>query len=261
MQNMRFILNSALVLLLAYGNFVYNVVQGRSLADIKKSGVLRVAVDGNTPGFNYHDKGKLTGLEVDLTQLIADRMDLKVEWTVQPFNTLLIGIKQDRFDLIADSHTITPQRMQIVDFIKPHYCTGAYIITKPGGPLTAAELNGKVVAVAVGTVYYDKLTTIPNIKKIMTVPSESDGLLALVNDRADAWVAQRAIAEHGNASLPQKTELVFGEMILPQTNAFVVAKGNAELKSAIDAELESIIQDGTYAKLIPHYISEDICCK
>ncbi len=249
------------VIALVCFSLIYSIADARSLAEIKKSGVLKVAVDGNTPGFNFYKNGVLTGLEVDLAQDIAARMGLKVEWTVQPFNTLLIALRQDRFDLIADSHTITPQREKLVDFLQPHYCSGSNIITKSGGPLTANDLKNKTVSVAVGTVYYDKLTTIPGIKQIMTVPSESDGFMALLNNRSDAWVTQKSMAVSAIDSSPHKNELVIGDVILNQINAMVIAKGNTELQDALNREMQAAMTDGTYAKLMQQYVHEDICCR
>ena len=80
---------------------VIPIAIARSISEIKQSGVLKVAVDGMTPLFNYYNKDELTGFEVDLAKEIAKKLGFKIEWTVQPFNTLLIGIQQDRFDLIA----------------------------------------------------------------------------------------------------------------------------------------------------------------
>ena len=248
-----------LILICCY--FISPTISARTLDEITKSGILKVAVDGNTPGFNYYVNGKLTGLEVDLAQAIAERMHLKIEWTVQPFNTLLIGLRQDRFDLIAGSHTINQQRAQLVDFIDPHYCNGANIVTKNGGPCSAAQLRNKTVSVAVGTVYYDKLTTIPGIKKIMTVPSENDGFMALLNNRADAWVTEKPMATSALNASPRKNELIIGDEILYQVNAMTVAKGNTELKKAVNKQLHAIITSGAYAKLMQQYFGEDISCR
>lgn len=247
--------------LLAILFFVSSPIYARNLAAIKQSGVLKVAVDGNTPGFNYYANGKLTGLEVDLAQAIATRLGLKIEWTVQPFNSLLIALQQDRFDLIAGSHTVTLQRQQLVDFINPHYCNGANIVTKVGGPKTALELRNKTVSVAVGTVYFDKLTTINGIKKIMTLPGENDGFMALINNRADAWVTEKPMAISAINSSPLKNQLIIGDEILYQVNAMTVKKGNKELQDAINKELLAVMADGTYGKLMQQYFGEDISCK
>ncbi|HSX19750.1 MAG TPA: transporter substrate-binding domain-containing protein, partial [Gammaproteobacteria bacterium] len=54
--------------------FSSNIVQARQWSEIKKSGVIKVAVDGMTPAFNFYKDGKLSGFEVDLAQAIADRL-------------------------------------------------------------------------------------------------------------------------------------------------------------------------------------------
>jgi polar amino acid transport system substrate-binding protein len=235
-------------------------LQARTLDEIKKAGVIKIAADGQTPPFNYYKGKDLVGWEVDLGNEIAKRLEVKAEWVVQPFNTLLIAIKEDRFDLIATSHAKTAKRAAVVDFLAPHYCTGAMIVSKEGGPKTVAELKGKVVVTPVGTVYYDKLKTIPGIKEVRTVLSETDGLQNLLAGRADAWVTEMFVAKEG-IKAHKEARLGLGENILPQENAMVVAKGNVSLKGAADKILKDIVKDGTYFKLMKKYFDENIECK
>lgn len=77
---------------------------------------------------------KLTGFEVTLAEALAKELGLKVEWTTQPFDNLLIGLQQDRYDFVIASHGITPQRAKAVDFSNPHYCTGARLSPSPAAP-------------------------------------------------------------------------------------------------------------------------------
>jgi polar amino acid transport system substrate-binding protein len=67
------------------------LTEARMLDEIRKSGSLKIAVDGSTPGFNYFEGKKLTGFEVELAEEIAKNMGLKVEWIVQPFNSSKSG--------------------------------------------------------------------------------------------------------------------------------------------------------------------------
>lgn len=231
----------------------------RTLSEIKKSGVLRVAVDGATPSFNFYRGKELVGFEIDLIQEFVSKLGLKVEWTVQPFNTLLVAIGQDRFDLIATSHAITPARSKVVDFIDPHYCTGAVIVSRPGGPKTEKDLNGKVVVVAVGTVYFDYLKTLPSIKETRTVPDETSGLQNLLGERADAWVTEQFVAYGALKAHPDKN-LILGDRLITQINAMAVAKGNAELQKIINQELHSVLKNGVYKKLSQKYFDRDIRC-
>lgn len=236
------------------------IANSRTLEEIQKSGMMKIAADGATPPFNYYKGKDLVGFEVDLGNEVAKRLGVKAEWVVQPFNTLLIGVNDNRFDLIATSHAITPKRAEVVDFITPHYCTGASIVSKVGGPKTAADLKDKVVVVPVGTVYYEKLKTIPGIKEIRTVPNETDGLQNLLAGRADAWVTEKFVAKEAINS-HKDVKLQLGEVILPQQNAMVVAKGNVSLKKVVDEQLKKMLADGTYAAYDKKYFDEDIRCK
>ena len=204
---------------------ISSLAEARTLDEINKSGELRIAVDGATPGFNYYEGKKLTGFEVELAGEIGKRMGLKVEWIVQPFNSLLVAVNQDRFDLIATSFTMTPARAEVVDFIKPHYCTGSVIVSKTNGPKTASALKGKVVVVPVGTVYFDHLKALPGIQEVRTVPDEASGLQSLLGDRADAWVTEQFVAIKA-IQAHKKEGIGLGEMLQSQKNAMVVAKGN-----------------------------------
>jgi polar amino acid transport system substrate-binding protein len=186
-------------------------------------------------------------------------MGVQVQWVVQPFNTLLVAVNQDRFDLIATSFAVTPERMKAVDFVSPHYCTGATIVSKPNGPKTEKDLIGKVVVVPVGTVYSEPLKKISGIKEIRTVPNETDGLQNLLSGRADAWVTEQFVAFEA-VKKHRATRIDTGEVILKQKNAMVVAKGNSTLLETVDRELKSLLKDGTYHRLSLKYFDKDIRC-
>ncbi len=82
--------------------------EARTWAEIKKSGTVKVATEGAFPPFNLM-KGKTpTGFEVELAEALGKQLGLKVQWTVLPFDSLLIGLNQDRYDFVIASHGITP---------------------------------------------------------------------------------------------------------------------------------------------------------
>ena len=108
---------------------------------IEKSKTLRLATEGEFNPFNFYKGKELTGFEVDLANEISKKLALKQEWKTQPFAALLIGLNQDRYDLVAASHGITPERAKAVDFTNPHYCTGGVIVTKGSGPTIPTGLK------------------------------------------------------------------------------------------------------------------------
>jgi polar amino acid transport system substrate-binding protein len=231
-----------------------------SLADAKKSGVLRLASEGQYPPFNYFEKNKLTGFEIDLAEAVTKELKLKAEWKTYPFDSLLIGLKENRYDLVAASHSVTPERAKAVDFTDPEYCTGGMIVSKEGGPKTATELQGKVVAVQVGTTFVGQLQAMKGIKEVKTYPKDTDCLQNLMSGRADAWVTEKFVGLDVVKKQPG-LKLQLGETLAEEKIAMAVAKGNAELMASVNKALAKIRKNGTYARISKKYFDQDISCK
>ena len=231
-----------------------------TLDEIKAKGEIRFAIDGETPPFNYFKGKKPAGFEVELATLLAKNMKLNPVFIAQAFNTLLVGIQSNRFDVIVTSHAMTEGRKKAAQFLNPLYCTNAVLLVLPGGPKTKTEAVGKVLGTPTGTVYYDAAKKIPGIKDVMTYPAETDGIQALLMKKIDAYVTDQFVAKEALRVHADK-KLEAGEAILKQINAWVVAQGNLSLEKTVNDELEKLVKDGTFRKLSQRYFSEDIRCK
>ncbi len=129
--------------------------QARPLDAIQKEGTLRLATEGYYRPFAYFDNKQLVGFEVELAELMAQKMGLKFTWKTIAFDALLTGLQQDRWDLVISSHGITPEREKVVTFTLPHYCSGAQVIARDDSIQGAKDLDGKTVAAQTGTTYLD----------------------------------------------------------------------------------------------------------
>ncbi|GHF48461.1 polar amino acid transport system substrate-binding protein [Deinococcus metalli] len=233
--------------------------QARTWDDIKKSGTIRIATEGAFPPFNLLKGKELTGFEVDLANQLAKGLGLKVQWITQPFDNLLIGLGQDRYDFVIASHGITPERQKAVDFASPHYCTGGAIVTKPGGPMTAAALKGKSVAVQVGTTYLENVQKVPGVGAVKTFPKDTDAQAALMAGRVDAWVGDKFTGI--DLVKAQKGKLVQGALLFNERIGMAVKKGNTTLLKELNTALAKSMSDGSYAKLSTSYFGQDVRCK
>lgn len=233
--------------------------QARSWDDIKKSGTIKIATEGAFPPFNVLKGKELTGFEVELAEQLAKQLGLKVQWATQPFDNLLIGLKQDRYDFVIASHGITPKRAESVDFATPHYCTGGAIVSRPGGPKTAADLSGKTVAVQVGTTYLENVQKVSGVGDVKTFPKDTDAQAALVSGRVDAWVGDKFTAI--DLVKAQKGKLVQGSLLFNERIGMAVKKGNSGLLKELNSALTKSLSDGSYAKLSGKYFGQDVRCR
>jgi len=236
------------------------VVQARSLEEIQADGTIILATEGLNPPFNFHQGKKLTGFEVEIGEAVAKKMGLKVDWKTLSFDSLLSGLRQDRWDLVIASFGVTPQRAKAVKFTQPHYCSGAIIVSKGQKPLTVDDLNGKTVAVTSGTTNLQHVNKIPGIKNVKIFPMETDARAALLNGRVDVWVVDRFVAKSALES-GSSAGLIMGDFLFTEKVASAVKKDNSSLADAYNIALAKVMSDGTYKTISDKYMKEDISCK
>jgi len=122
------------------------------LAEIKKSGKLRVGVAEIVP-WAMHDKdGKLVGFEIDVARKLARDMGVEAEFHPDEFRYLIPDLEANRFDIIIAGFSIEARRALVVNFSEPYNVTDVTIATskKMGGELKAMEdFNKKGVKIGV----------------------------------------------------------------------------------------------------------------
>ncbi len=182
-----------------------------------------------------------------------------MQWVTQPFDNLLIGLNQDRYDFVIASHGITPERQKAVDFSNPHYCTGGAIVSKVGGPKTMADLKGKSVAVQVGTTYLENVQKVAGVGRVSTFPKDTDAQAALMAGRVDVWVGDKFSALE--VVKAQKPKLQLGDLLFQERIAMAVKKGNSSLLTQLNSGLAAVLKNGVYAKLSNQYFAQDVRCK
>jgi polar amino acid transport system substrate-binding protein len=252
-------LSRRLALVAAAGLLAVSAVQARSIEDIRRSGTIVVASEGKFAPFNFVDNGKLTGFEIDVANAIAAKLGLKVEWKTMGFDGLLVGLQQDRWDMVIASHGVTEERAKAVTFANPHYCTGGVIISKDGAIRTARDLTGKVVGVQTGTTYYDNAKKLP-LKDVRNFPQDNSARAALETGHVDAWVTDKFVGKASLAATPA-TSLKMGDFLFTEKIAAAVSKGNTGLVTEVNRALAAIMADGTYAAISKKWFNEDIRCK
>ncbi len=245
---------AALVLLVA------SATQARPVEEVRQSGKLVVATEGAFAPFNYFVGSKLTGFEVELTELVVKKMGLVLEWKALSFDALLTGLRQDRWDLAIASHGITDERARAVTFTEPHYCSGGLIVSKDPAIRAAKDLAGKIVSVQTGSTYLENVKKLTGVKEVKNFPADTDARSALVAGRADAWVSDRFVATEALRKNPS-LDLKPGELLFTERIASAVAKGNTGLAQAWSKALADTMADGSYAALSQKYFAEDVRCK
>lgn len=115
---------------------------------------LKVAVYSANVPFGYEDQnGKLTGYEVDIVNLVAERMGKKVDYASTPFHMLFSAVQSGRADFAIGTVTITPKRLESISFSQPWIDSELCLTVATKSGIDKVEgLAGKGVAAVTGSV-------------------------------------------------------------------------------------------------------------
>jgi len=98
---------------------------------ILSNGVLRVGMSGNQAPMNARNNDdQLIGLEVDLANMLAAAMEVKVQFVVKPFPELLGALEKGEVDAVMSGMTMTLERNMRAAFVGPYIVSGKSILTK-----------------------------------------------------------------------------------------------------------------------------------
>ena len=230
-----------------------------TLEGVRASGVLRLATSADFPPFNSRDGDRFTGFEVELGNLIAAKLGVRPLWVRYDFDDLLRDFPKDLYDVVVASHAITAARARTVDFTNAHYCTGGVIVTRGGGPITTRVLAGKRVGVESGSTYFGFVNKLPVQKTVRVYSASDEAALALLGGQVDATITDRFVALDLRVRNPG-ANLVTSGLLWSEAVGMAVAKGNQELRRAINVALADLIRSGEYAALSRKYFGDDIRC-
>jgi len=235
-------------------------------ADYLKSGI-DVASDIPYEPFEYEDEnGKLIGFDVDLGALISQKLGTEVRFNDAVFDTIIPNLEAGTNDIIISSMSDTLERQAKVDFVDYHIGGSQMIVAKgnPEGIVDAASLCGKTVIVQNGTIQIDlvgkmsadceaagnaaiTVTTLPDAPLMENALRAGQGDAVMM----DSLVAQGAAAKAGNGEYFE----VVNDPAAPSgyDAGFVgiaILKSNTALRDAIQAAVQSLIDDGQYSALL-----------
>ncbi|TRB22392.1 transporter substrate-binding domain-containing protein [Rhizobium rhizogenes] len=224
--------------------------------ELLEPGKLQVATEGTFAPFSMRaPDGSLDGLEIRVMKEVAKRLDLAYTPVLIKWDSLLVGLQADQYDVISASMDITPERQKKVTFANGWLESGGRIIVSKGSPIkSAADLKGKTVGALVSSTFAkiaeEKGAVVKGYK------AEADAMQDLVNGNIDATITDSIAGAYAvkNAHMPLE---MTDDYVSHIQKGFAIKKGKPELVKAINKALADMVADGTYAKLTTDLVGFD----
>lgn len=233
--------------------------------EIKDKGSVQVGTDAAYAPMEYFDTDGETiiGFDKDLGDLLATKLGVPFVFNNATFDGLITQIQSDRFDIAMTAMTDTPERQQEVDFVD-YYMSGSVMIVEAGNPEgleSVEDLCGRTIALQRGTVQDEYVATelSPSCEasgeepvEALLFDHESEAMLQIQQGRAVAGLQDYPVAVYSAEQSGGKYETV-GDQVTAAPLGIAVAKDDTELRDALQAALQSAIDDGSYAGLLDEY--------
>lgn len=229
-------------------------------ADVKASGKLIIGIDPTyAPNEYKDDAGNPIGWTVDLGNAMAAKLGLKPDYRVSGFDKIIPSINGDTFDIGLSSFTDNAERQKAVDFVN-YYEAGIQWAQQIGKSVDQANACGLTVSVQATT--YEETDELPAKSQectdagkapitILKFETQDEATNALATGRSDAMSADSPITQYAVSQQSKKIELA-GDSFDTAPYGIAVKK-NSDLTKAIQAALQSMVDDGSYKKILDNW--------
>jgi ABC-type amino acid transport substrate-binding protein len=224
-----------------------------------EEGTLTVGSDIPYAPFEFGDPPDYEGVDVDIVNAVADRLGLEVKWVKTPFDVIFRNLAQGgKFDMVASSTTITPERQKTVDFSDPYFVADQSLMVKKGSDIqTLDDVAGEIVGAQLGTTGAAYAEDETEAEEVRTYDLIDDAFQALQTEQVAAVINDCPISKYAEESKP---DLQVIEVIPTGENyGFAFQKGNDALREAVNGALEEVKQDGTYDEIFEKWLGDDPC--
>lgn len=224
---------------------------------IAKAGVLVIATSPNYPPNEFKDEaGEPIGWGIEIAAGVAAKLGLEPTFQISSFENIIPGIVGGTIDLGESSFADTPVRQEQIDFVN-YYNSGTQWASASGATVDPDNACGLIVAVQATT--KQDVAELPaksdacvaaGKEPITKLPfdTQDSAMNAVVLGQADAVTGAAPVILYGIEKTGGKLQAA-GDMAETTFYGLGVAK-NSQLVAAVQAALQSMIDDGSYQRIL-----------
>jgi len=228
--------------------------------ELRARGVLRIAVEGTYPPFNFKDPktGQLTGYDIEVANLVASKLELRPQFVPTEWTAILPALASGKVDVAISQVIITPERERAFDFSTPYTYSRFQLIVRKNERAnyrSLADFKGRTLGVRQGSVFEEEARKVKDVE-VRSYPAVPENLQDLAFGRIDALLDDSLMVSYllNNTQLPIKA----GPQVGAEARIGVaLRKGSPDTREAIDRILDAARADGTLRRLSLKWLATD----
>jgi polar amino acid transport system substrate-binding protein len=233
---------------------------------IREKGEITVSLNRGYPPFCIEKDGKVFGLDVDLANLLADYLSVKVKF-IRPekYDQQIPKLLNGESDIIIAAMTRTVERGLKVNFSAPYFEVSQAALARrdllPAGAnsyFDLLEIKGLRLGVKVGTTHEHFARELFPATALKPYPTAEAAADALINRNVDAMVADSPFVRvWRNTHVEHYREITaLLEPVTREFYAFAIRRGDSEFLNWLNLFVDQIHADGTLELLKHEYFDK-----
>lgn len=237
---------------------------------VEKAGVIKVGLDDSYEPMGFHDPdtNELTGFDIDMANMIGEKLGVKFEFVPYDWNSIVLGLNSGHFDVIISGMNMWQERREEVDFV-PYGVATQVIIVRSDDPnadsiKTIEDLKGKTIGSQTGSTGAKAALSygFEDGKDLLGYPQFPAAVLDLQSGRLDAIIADSftavSIVEDGTFKIVGDTVIEKGADSDTEKIGIAVRKEDDDLQAKLQEAVDELIADGSLKELSMKWIGIDI---
>ncbi|AQS60095.1 basic amino acid ABC transporter substrate-binding protein [Desulforamulus ferrireducens] len=217
---------------------------------------LIAAADTTFAPFEFADaNGQYVGFDLDLIEAIAEEAGYELEFQSIAFDGLIAALQSGQIDCVASAMTITPERLQAVNFSDPYYKSGLIVAVRADNNEIKGmeDLKGKKIAVQSGTTGAIQAQKISD--RVTHFTGADQAFLELKNGAADAVVMDYPVTAYFIQQGNKDVKMV-GEIMSAEEYGIAVPKNKQQILDDINAALQRLKENGKYEEIYKKWFGD-----
>jgi polar amino acid transport system substrate-binding protein len=245
------------------------------LSNAKSRGVLKMGTCANLEPFSFQSNGIITGLDIELSRLLAGRLGKKIEIIDMNFEALIPALQSGKIDFALSNFNVTEERKKLVSFSAPYITNDISALVRRGAPLAGAraeaatasggakqggaklsapdDLKDKRIGVLLGSIHDTyAIKTYPRAT-VLQYKTPSDLVLAVKSGKVDvAFYTYETLLD----ILRNDSELAFlGKPLFTVPIGVGFNKNNNQLREEFNRFLRQIKENGVFKDMVNRWIT------
>ena len=227
--------------------------------ELNQPGVLTAAAEGTFPPYSFlNDEGEYDGIGRKTMAEIARRLGLEYNPVITKWESLLIGVLANKFDIAASAMGINAERQKQVYFCDGWVESGSRLFVREDSPYTSSsDLTGKRVGALVASIFIEVAERIVGSDgDVPLYQADVEGMQDVANRNIDGVILDSISA----AYIITRSKLPLRAMPNIEQSyqlGWPVSKDKPNLVRAVNEKHWEMVEDGTFASICEPLVGFD----